>query len=279
MSKGIAAQQQKVPTVSADAAASVILQGDISKLTPQQKVSWYNKVCHDLGLNPTTQPLGYYDLKGKQVLYAKKDAAEQLRKIHGVSIYKLEREVQEGMYVVTAYARDKNGKEDSDMGAVPITNLKGEALANAMLKSVTKAKRRVTLSICGLGMLDETEVESIDGAEKVEPDKAHQEKPAKQIPNLAPTTVKDQLQQLRVDQAAVVADPGEYVVPFGPFRGHKINAVDAQELASYAAHVESEAERNKKPIKGVVEEFLHHANLYLASLIPNDPLFPEDDNA
>ena len=35
------------------------------------------------------------------------------------------------------------------------------------MKAVTKAKRRVTLSICGLGMLDETEVESIPGAKAV----------------------------------------------------------------------------------------------------------------
>ena len=34
---------------------------------------------------------------------------------------------------------------------------------------MTKAKRRVTLSISGLGYLDETEVESIPGAEKVPP--------------------------------------------------------------------------------------------------------------
>jgi hypothetical protein len=33
-----------------------------------------------------------------------------------------------------------------------------------MMKAVTKAKRRVTLSICGLGMLDETEVDSVPGA-------------------------------------------------------------------------------------------------------------------
>ena len=33
-----------------------------------------------------------------------------------------------------------------------------------MLKAVTKAKRRVTLSICGLGWPDETEVESIPDA-------------------------------------------------------------------------------------------------------------------
>ena len=32
---------------------------------------------------------------------------------------------------------------------------------NAKLKAITKAKRRVTLSICGLGFLDETEIETI----------------------------------------------------------------------------------------------------------------------
>jgi hypothetical protein len=49
-------------------------------------------------------------------------------------------------------------------GAVSIVNVNGEARANAMMKAETKAKRRVTLSICGLGMLDETEVESIPEA-------------------------------------------------------------------------------------------------------------------
>jgi hypothetical protein len=39
---------------------------------------------------------------------------------------------------------------------------------NALMKAVTKAKRRVTLSICGLGMLDETEVETIPDVEYVE---------------------------------------------------------------------------------------------------------------
>jgi hypothetical protein len=37
-------------------------------------------------------------------------------------------------------------------------------LANALMKAETKSKRRVTLSICGLGFLDETEADSIPGA-------------------------------------------------------------------------------------------------------------------
>ena len=52
------------------------------------------------------------------------------------------------------------------MGAVSTAGLKGEALANSMMKATTKSKRRVTLSICGLGMLDETEIDSIPASAK-----------------------------------------------------------------------------------------------------------------
>jgi hypothetical protein len=38
---------------------------------------------------------------------------------------------------------------------------------NALMKAVTKAKRRLTLSLVGLGWLDETEVETIPGAKPV----------------------------------------------------------------------------------------------------------------
>ena len=47
------------------------------------------------------------------------------------------------------------------MGVVSIDKLSGEFRANAILKAITKAKRRVTLSVCGLGFLDETEVETL----------------------------------------------------------------------------------------------------------------------
>ena len=52
--------------------------------------------------------------------------------------------------------------------------MKGEIAANAILKCVTKAKRRVTLLLSGLGFLDETEVADI-------------QEPAKEIPPTPPT--------------------------------------------------------------------------------------------
>jgi hypothetical protein len=52
---------------------------------------------------------------------------------------------------------------------VALGTLKGDALANALMKCETKAKRRVTLSLAGLGWLDETELETIPGVRVGEP--------------------------------------------------------------------------------------------------------------
>lgn len=143
-----------------EAAEQVLIKGDISKLTEQERTAYYMSVCKSLNLNPLTKPFDYIQLNGKLTLYAKKDATDQLRAARGVSISKLERETINGVYCVTAYA-EAGTRLDVSLGAVNIENLKGDALANAMMKAETKAKRRVTLSICGLGMLDETELETI----------------------------------------------------------------------------------------------------------------------
>lgn len=149
---------------------NVVADGDLSKLTPKQRVEYYHKTCESLGLNPLTRPLEYQRFNGKVVLYARKECTEQLRFMHKVSIYKMEKETFDGVFVVTAYARTADGKEDVSTGAVPIHNLKGEALANAFMKAETKAKRRVTLSVCGLGYLDENEVNTIAGSQPVKVD-------------------------------------------------------------------------------------------------------------
>ena len=142
----------------------VVVGGDLSKLTSPERLMYYRAVCESVGLNPLTKPFEYITLNSKLTLYARRDCTDQLRAIHGVSVTKLEREVVEGCYTVTAYGTDAKGRTDSALGAVPIDRLQGEARANAMMKAETKAKRRLTLSLCGLGMLDESEVDSIPGA-------------------------------------------------------------------------------------------------------------------
>lgn len=140
----------------------VLISGDLSTLKTEERVIYYRKVCDSLALNPLTKPFEYIKLNNKLTLYAKRDCTDQLRKIHGISIEITNRENVEGLYIVTAKATDKTGRVDEAIGAVPIEGKKGEALANAIMKTETKAKRRVTLSLAGLGMFDETELETVD---------------------------------------------------------------------------------------------------------------------
>lgn len=154
---------------------SLALKGDISGLNPTQKVQYYATLCERMGLDPTTQPFLPLRLNGKEILYASKGATDQLAKVNKVNRAIVAREKIEDVYVVTARATLPDGRAEDSIGAVPIGNLKGEALANALMKAETKAKRRVTLSICGLGMLDESELETI-------PDNA--KAPAEPIPIL-----------------------------------------------------------------------------------------------
>lgn len=158
---------QQAGDLAAQTVEQVLLSGDINRLNPKQKVDYYNKVCDTLGLNPYTCPFEFIMLNGKMRFYATKACTEQLRKINGVSVTIASREEVAGCYIVTAKAVDKWGRTDESIGAVPIENLKGESRSNAMMKAETKAKRRVTLSICGLGLLDESEVDSIPGASSV----------------------------------------------------------------------------------------------------------------
>ena len=152
-----------VPMIPTDIEA-VLVQGDIGKMAPPQRIEYYNALCSSLGLNPLTQPFEYLTLNGKVKLYAKKDCTDQLRRIYGVSVSLSNRSIMDGLCIISAVATQPGGRTDESTGAVSIAGLKGEALANAIMKAETKAKRRVTLSICGLGMLDETEIDSIPGA-------------------------------------------------------------------------------------------------------------------
>jgi len=158
---------------SGDIMESVVAKGDLAKLTSEERVRYYNEVCKSMGLNPLTQPFSYITLNGRLTLYATRNCTDQLRKVNQVSLEVVSRDVSDGILTVHVRARmpSHDGiRVDEDLGAVSFPDaLKGEARANAELKAVTKAKRRATLSICGLSFLDETEVEDIPAAAKRAP--------------------------------------------------------------------------------------------------------------
>ena len=115
-----------------------VVNGELSQLNPEERLTYYNLVCDSVGLNPLTRPFEYLNQKGKLILYAKKDATEQLGKIHGISVIIKSRDVMHETFIVIAAARDKTGRDNEALGAVTIRNLAGEDLANAMMKAESK---------------------------------------------------------------------------------------------------------------------------------------------
>lgn len=158
-------QEQQSLQETNDILSSLVMNGDISRLTPAQKVNYYQQVCDKLGLDPLSQPFRILKLHGKEILYCHRGGAQQLNKLHKVSHEIKAREAVNGCYVVTAQASTVDGRKTESIGAVPIHNLKGEQLCNAMMKAETKAKRRATLDLLGLGLLDETEIPSTGGVQ------------------------------------------------------------------------------------------------------------------
>jgi hypothetical protein len=135
--------------------------GDLGKLTPAQRADYLVALCQSLGLNPLSRPIEFLTLSGRTVPYAKRDCADQLRRLRGVSLAVVNQNVADGVLTITVRAKTPDGRVDEDVGSVVIAGLKGDALANAHMKCLTKAKRRVTLSICGLGLLDESELDTV----------------------------------------------------------------------------------------------------------------------
>lgn len=144
--------------------SALVIKGDLSGLNQEQKVQYYRLFCERLGLDPLTQPFKLLSLQGKQVLYCDRSGAQQLNKKHGVSHEIKTRESSGDLYIVTCRASLPDGRFTESIGAVNVKGLAGDNLANAMMKGETKAKRRATLDLLGLGILDETETETIPNA-------------------------------------------------------------------------------------------------------------------
>lgn len=151
----------------------------IDKMTDSELQEYYLYLCNSLGLNPATKPFQLIVFKGregsKKTLYTTKDATEQLRTIKGVSVVELTQTIDKDLCITKCKVQDSTGRFDVATGVTSLVkdewdngrrtgkliSLSPEDKANAIMKSETKAKRRATLSICGLGMLDESELDGI----------------------------------------------------------------------------------------------------------------------
>ena len=140
---------------------SIVLRGDLSGLAPKDRARFYVQVCESLGLNPAARPFDFLRLQGKEIMYANKNCADQLAAIHRVN-----RKIVEGPKIVdisgtkvafaVCEATHPNGRVETATATLPVTDP-----INLYMKLETKAKRRATLSILGLALLDEMELETI----------------------------------------------------------------------------------------------------------------------
>jgi hypothetical protein len=151
------------------AAWALVSSGDLKSLDTKGRLAYTLGLCERLGLDPLTAPFEFLELNGKLVLYCKRQATEQLRKNHHVSLKVVsEGWMDEGKeyYRVRVEATTPDGRTDTAVGVASIycgkSGAKGTAaeIANVPMKAETKAKRRATLSICGLGFMDESEIET-----------------------------------------------------------------------------------------------------------------------
>jgi hypothetical protein len=156
---------------------NILIIGDLKNLTAEQRVEYAKAFAKSLGINILTRPFDYilfreYDNSPERLeLYLNAKGAAQLRKIHRISIIpgSLKRVIQDEHCMVSVDVRDGWGSTDSATGSVSLFKFKdgrkipfaGREWDNAIMKSETKAKRRATLSICGLAMLDESQLDTM----------------------------------------------------------------------------------------------------------------------
>jgi hypothetical protein len=140
-------------------------QGDLSVLGFDELNVYLNYLIDKYGLDRASAPIRLIRDKdtGKLLPYATKAATDQIRLNNGISV--VEQNMQFSptgdAVIVTVKVVDRTGRMDIDTGSVLLTGAIGEEYSNKIMACVTKAKRRATLAISGISILDEIEVQSM----------------------------------------------------------------------------------------------------------------------
>ena len=259
-----------VDSAHLDAIEHALALNDLSKLNTQQRVAYYNATCASVGLNPLTQPFAYILLDGKLTLYARKECSEQLRKINRVSTQVLSKQELPGdLYEVNVRVTDASGRVEEEVGIVSLLDkngkrLTGKDLANAQMKALTKAKRRGTLAISGLGLLDESEIETIRNVNPA--DNPQIPNPFKEAgaPPETSASEDDIPENGAVLEEDTDADLGEFVCKVGKkYPGKKLKEFDPEELRGFILSTKAWFKENNKRMSDDWIEFFEKAERFL----------------
>jgi hypothetical protein len=139
---------------------ATITSGDYSRLDDAQRGDVVLALCRATGLNPLTKPFDFLKLQGKLILYANRNAGDQLAAQHRIT-----RKIVRGPEIVdvggkklvlcVCEASTPDGRTEHATATVDLADPCG--LANVYMKAETKAKRRAALAVTGLSILDESE--------------------------------------------------------------------------------------------------------------------------
>lgn len=150
-----------MPNISSEDMEKALATSDVSHLSAATRVHYLLALCQKLGISPLTKP--FILLKnpaGEMNWYPTVGCAEQLRALHRVSIRVVSRErMGEELYCITVAASLPDGRTEESTGVVPVAGLSGKALGDALMRCESKAKRRVTFALVGLGMAPPDEPE------------------------------------------------------------------------------------------------------------------------
>ena len=153
----------------------VILQGDLSGLTNVERVIYNNKLCESLGINPLTKPIDYIRQGNRLSAFVNSQGMSQLRKLHRVSTTITDRSfLDKDTYQVIALASTAAGRSEESSAIICLVGKNGKSLtgqdrANKMMATETKAKRRASLGLLGLPLLENNSEGKIETSTTYDP--------------------------------------------------------------------------------------------------------------
>ena len=153
-----------VPTSVPMAAVRAQLNNDWSGVSDQDKVKYCLALCKSLDIPTPLNPFKFIKLKGKDTLYAPKEAAELLAERNKLSVNITNKYLDRdsNIYVVEVRASTRDGRTIDNLAAMSMAGATGEDRCNRMMKCVSKATRRVVFSSVGLSVIDDDDKAAIE---------------------------------------------------------------------------------------------------------------------
>jgi hypothetical protein len=141
--------------------------GSLDQLSSAQLIEFRAKLINYLGLNKWTLPFRFYsDTSGGIYLYATKECCAQLRELRGISVINTTDYVRDDVLktiTIKITGVNKNGRTSIATGSVCYENSLPADYHNHIMWAETKAMRRLTLDLSGLGVLADIEVRDMQG--------------------------------------------------------------------------------------------------------------------